>query len=454
MIDLGFIFPSSEYLFDPFRGDPHTHLQILTVIDARLGEQVHSRLIDLRGVKREFAGYHIPECDVYLHSVYTLDIEEQKDIVAFIRRRYPSAKHIAGGPHVHEFREESLQIFDSLILGDGEEVIVEALKDFQNNVLKKTYEQRRPVKLEDYPFPRRHYLSESTVARKNMMNLKGDPKYDELLGSTAIFSRGCPGNCHFCAMPDIRRYNPGLRFRSPESVEAEINYLKSEYDIRVLSFLDEIGIPPNRHRAIPFLEAVGRTGIYWRGQCRADGLEKDVIELAYQSGCRAMGIGIESVWQKSLDIINKQIDLEQARKTIENLRAAGIETRIYLILGVPGEPQDIEERTWQFIQEMHPNLVILSLFTIRPGTTLFREPARFGIKWISDDWQKTMHMQSRYGDERPSLNFEYEEMTPFGPARSSEQIVQGYLDLQQRIKTGGFGSTIYNTSEYQPKGPA
>jgi len=32
-MNIGFIFPSSEYLHDPFRGDPHTHFQILTVIE-------------------------------------------------------------------------------------------------------------------------------------------------------------------------------------------------------------------------------------------------------------------------------------------------------------------------------------------------------------------------------------------------------------------------------------
>ncbi|MEK6552871.1 MAG: hypothetical protein AABZ54_05425, partial [Bacteroidota bacterium] len=73
MLKIGFIFPSSEYLYDPFRGDPHTHFQILTVLEHALGSGAELSLIDLRGIKKEFAIYHIPECDIYLHSVYTLD---------------------------------------------------------------------------------------------------------------------------------------------------------------------------------------------------------------------------------------------------------------------------------------------------------------------------------------------------------------------------------------------
>ena len=52
MLRIGFIFPSSEYLFDPFRGDPHTHFQILTVLEYALGSSAELLLIDLRGIKK------------------------------------------------------------------------------------------------------------------------------------------------------------------------------------------------------------------------------------------------------------------------------------------------------------------------------------------------------------------------------------------------------------------
>lgn len=71
VLRIGFIFPSSEYLFDPFKGDPHTHFQILTVLEDHFGNELELFLIDLHGIKKEFALFHIPECDIYLHSVYT-----------------------------------------------------------------------------------------------------------------------------------------------------------------------------------------------------------------------------------------------------------------------------------------------------------------------------------------------------------------------------------------------
>lgn len=441
---IGFLFPSSDYLHDPFRGDPHTHFQILTVLEARFGAQVSLELIDLRGIQRPFAIRHIPECDLFLQSVYTLDWDEQVSLVKGLRRAYPKALHVAGGPHASVYREQTLAVFDSLVLGEAEQSIVSLVETvLAGGRPERIYRMMAPVDLDAYPFPRRHWLPKAAIARRNMMTLRHE-RMDRLVATTAIFSRGCPGQCAFCAMPAVRGDGaPGLRYRAPHLIEEEIEYLKRDYGIEGLNLLDEIGIPPRVSRAIPHLEAIGRTGIKWRGQIRVDGLTRDVARLARQSGCTALGMGVESVWQPSLDLIRKQISVEQARRTIGLLKEVGIEPRIYMILGLPGEPPDIVERTWEFIQETGPDLVILSLFTVRPGTEIADDPARFGIARVEGDWRKTMHMYGRYADETPSLTFDYAPEGPLGPSLSSRQIVENYRELQRRLREAGLSALPY-----------
>ncbi|MBF0332220.1 MAG: hypothetical protein HQL40_01065, partial [Alphaproteobacteria bacterium] len=248
---IGFVFPSSEYLFDPFRGDPHTHFQILTVLEAHFGDAVQLSLIDLRGIKREFAIRHIPECDVYLHSVYTLDWDEQVDVVGKLRRHYPKSIHIAGGPHASVYHQQTLEVFDALILGDGENSAIKAIEDLRAGKLEKIYRMPAPVDINSFPYPSRKWLPKAAIARRNMMNMRHS-RLENLIGTTAIFSRGCPGQCSFCAMPAVRGDGtPGLRYRDPKLIEAEIEYLKREYGIEGLNLLDEIGIPPNPRKAIP-----------------------------------------------------------------------------------------------------------------------------------------------------------------------------------------------------------
>ena len=446
MLDVGFILPSSHYLKDPFRGDPFTHFHILTLLEEHFGQKIKVRLPDLRGIDRAFAFYHIPECDVYLHSIYTLDYNEQALLVAMLRRLYPRAVHIAGGPHANEFPEQSLKVFDTLIIGEGEQTIVQALEDFQNNQSKRIYQETGMIDINRYPYPNRSYLPKSVTARRKMMTLKSKPGvYDHLISTNVLFSRGCPYHCSFCALIQARENSPGIRFRTPKLIEEEIEYLKREYGIEGLVLVDEIGIPLNMRMAVPHLEAIGRTSIVWRGQCRVDGITPQIASLARESGCIALGLGLESVSQISLDIINKNINIEQARQTIRILKEHDIEVRLYMIMGLPAEPPDIVEQTWQFISETKPDVVHLSLFTVRPGTELFRHPEKFGIKPITADWDETMHLHA-FGGDKLNLTFEYEEYTPWGPSLKPDQIIANYLELLNRLKETGLSSTVLNKS--------
>ncbi len=440
MLDVGFINPSSDYLHDPFRGDPHTHFHILTLLESRLEGRINPLLIDLRGIQKKFALNHIPECDVYLHSVYTLDYEEQVSIIKGLRELYPNAKHIAGGPHANVFSNECSKVFDSIVLGDGEESIIRAIGDINSSNLKKIYKQESLININNYPVPSRKYLPKTAVVKKGLMKLRHKKGSEELLGTTAIFTRGCPYNCYFCAIPNVRQYNEGIRERSPELIKDEITYLQKEYGIDGINLLDEIGIPLSRKRAISRLEAIATTGIKWRGQCRVDGINLELAKLAKESGCVSLGLGVESVSQKTLDIINKKINVKEARQTIHLLKENGIEVRAYIILGLPGEPKDIVDKTWDFIQETDPEVVYLSIFTIRPGTEVYDNPKKFGIKNITDDWTKNHHMYGRYEEELPKITFEYEKQTPWGIGPSQEEIVNNYVALQTRLREKGISS--------------
>lgn len=451
MPKVGFIFPSSDYLFDPFRGDPFTHFHLLTILEDAFGTGVELALIDLRGIKQEVALYHIPECDLYLHSIYTLDYEEQAAIVQTLREHYPKAVHVAGGPHANIFPEESLTIFDALILGEGEETIVEAIRDFMGSRLQRVYRHSRPVDINRYPHWRRHFLPPTATARKRILTLKRRPGFDEIIGTTAMFSRGCPYQCNFCAIREMREELPGIRFRSPALIEEEIEYLKRAYKIKGLALTDEIVFPLKKGDAVRHLEAIGKTNIVWRGQCRVDGVSAEIAALAVESGCVALGMGVESAHQKSLDIINKNINVERAKESIRILKTCGIEARIYLILGLPGEPENIVDLTWSFIRETEPDLVYLSLFTIRPGTEIFRHPEHFGIASIRTDWRKTMHLHGSRPDERPELTFTYETQTPWGKSISPNKIIDNYLELLRRLRETNLNSFEFNNAPKEPQ---
>ncbi len=53
-------------------------------------------------------------------------------------------------------------------------------------------------------------------------------------------SLGCPFNCSYCNIHALYNDKPGIRFRSPEKVVAEIDLLVRNYKVRNIKFMDEL----------------------------------------------------------------------------------------------------------------------------------------------------------------------------------------------------------------------
>ena len=425
---VGFVNTSGNQNEKPFRIDPIGPLYLLTILEEEFGDRLQLRYIDLRGIMEDSAIFHVPEQDVYLHYVTTPEIAEIQRNIANIRRFYPKAIHLAGGPHTNIFPEESLKTFDAICIGEGEEIIKEMIRDIFDKKLKKIYRQTGTIDLNAYPFPLRKYLPKSAIADVGMLSRK----HCDLIGTTVLFSRGCPFNCHFCS----NQYQSPTRVRAPELITQEIEYLKREYNIRSLLLKDDQGIHTNRKVAIGMLEAIGKTGILWRGQSRANGVHPDIVHLAKQTGCVEIAVAIESVSQRALDIMNKKINLIKAKEYLKTLRREGIDNKLLLILGLPGEPKDIAKQTIAFIEEVQPSNVSLSILCPIPGSEIWQNPQRFGMKINRDvPFEKYLFAFGRFdSDEKTPPFFEYEKVTPFGEGMSMDEILANHEAVQNYLR--------------------
>ncbi len=425
---VGFINTSGKQNEKPFRIDPLGALYLLTILEQEFGDRLDLGYTDLRGVSEDSMIYHIPERDVYLHYITTPEIAEIQRIVAAVRRVYPKALHLAGGPHANIFPEESLKTFDAICIGEGEEVIKQMINDIFDNKLRKIYRETRTMDLDAYPFPLRKYLPKAAVTDTGMLTRK----HAGLLGTSILVSRGCPFNCHFCS----NQYKGPTRVRSPELITQEIEYLKREYQTQALLFKDDQAIHTNREVSRGMLEAVGRSNVLWRGQSRANGVHPDTVKLAKETGCVEIAVAIESVSPKALKIMNKNIDLDKAKEYFKVLRQNEIEIKLLLILGLPGEPKDIAQQTINFIEETRPSNVSLSILCPIPGSEIWNNPARFGMKIdTSVPFEKYMFAFGRFdGEEKTPHFFEYEKSGPFGEGMSMDEIMANHEAVQTYLR--------------------
>ncbi|GAI35074.1 unnamed protein product, partial [marine sediment metagenome] len=262
--------------------------------------------------------------------------------------------------HVDIFLEESAKDFDAIVIGPGEESFISIINDYRGGLLKKVYKSDyKDVHYGNYPFMRRHYLPESAVVNNLLFEKYGD----DIRSTCVLFSRGCNFRCKYC----VYNVPPMVQMRSPESIEEEIKYLKDEYNVQAINLKDEICIPISREVAIPFLETIGRSDITWRGQTTIAGITEEKLALAKESGCVELAVGVESVSQQVLDIINKKITVKRVRDFIKLCKKHDIKVKMCLIFGLPGEPENIVEMTRTFVEETRPDYVSLSGLDPIPG---------------------------------------------------------------------------------------
>lgn len=425
---IGFVLPCDFHNFKPFRNHPLNALYLLTILEKNFCEYADVSIIDLRCVQKENAIYYVPEKDIYLYSVATIDYPETARIAGEIRKAYPNAKHIAGGIHINIYSDKSLEDFDAIALGEGENIILDIVKDTSESSLKKIYQEDKLLNINAFPYPDRKYLPKTAITDTGLLN----NEYSKLAGTTVLFSRGCPFKCDFCA--NLTQSAP--RFRAPELIIDEIEYLKKDYGVRALVIKDDNIISQDTDVSKKTLLAIGRTEVKWRGNSRANNISRETVQLAKNCGCIDLSIGIESVSQEVLNIINKKLDLKKAIEFLSYLTDAGIGIRLNLIIGLPGEPKDIVKKTIEFVKEVKPSSVLLSILTPVPGSKIFKQPEQYGIKFDQNtSFDKLFSIFGRFNEEeKMRMNFEYEKITPFGESMSNEEIIKNYNEIQAFLR--------------------
>ena len=114
------------------------------------------------------------------------------------------------------------------------------------------------------------------------------------------------------------------------------------------------------------------------------------------------------------------------------MNEVGIGIRLNFIIGLPGEPKDIVKKSIEYIKEVQPSSVLLSILTPVPGSEIFKHPEKFGIRMFPNiSFSKLFSLAGRFDDhEKLSMVFEYEPHTPFGKSMPNEEIINNYIELQ------------------------
>jgi len=310
----------------------------------------------------------------------TVQINSALFIAKTIKDAFPDKKIVMGGPHPNVMLEDVLaeDVVDYVVRGEGEFTMLELagekdLPDIQGLSYKSgrkiiSNPRRPPIKdLDKLPFPARHLVS--------MYKYGPTPgNYKRLPAFSMITSRGCPGKCTFCNT-DI--FGKSIRFRSARNIADEIIHLIDEYRIKEISFYDDtFTISRANIEELSRIIMSERIDITWSCMSRIDCVNLQLLKLMKQAGCHSICYGIESSDEKILSNIKKRIKLSHVPEVIRWTKQAGIDVRISLMLGSPGETEKTLKNNIRYAVSLKPDLFIYNITTPFPGTEMF--------KWAKD----------------------------------------------------------------------
>jgi len=184
-------------------------------------------------------------------------------------------------------------------------------------------------------------------------------------------SRGCPYECTFCASPLLSKRK--IRYRDPIDVVDEMVYLH-KLGINEFNIIDD-NFTARREHVESVCKRILEHGMDVTWSCengiRADKVDADLLALMVDAGCYRVSFGIESPNDTILINIKKHERVVDLEKGIELARRAGIDTRGWFILGLPGETKETLNKTVRWARQSKLAEAQFMVLDVLPGSELW-----------------------------------------------------------------------------------
>lgn len=388
----------------------------------------------------ENAGYSVRIIDAFAEGLSMEEtfrrLEDRCRVVGFychtqnvpaiihLARRLKAARRpphvVVGGPHATALPSECLETNDAIdcvVFGEGDLTVTELVerllagKDLAG--VKGIYYRRdgrvaaNPAReqvkdLDSLPMPAWHllpmrrYRSFVEAEARRIIHIMG--------------SRGCFNDCNYCH--STKMWGPTVRWHSAGRILREIDHLRANYGIEFFQFFDDV-FTLDKNRVKVLMDEFRRRGLRNRWICstRIDLLNEEIVRDLRHGGVHHVAIGIETVNDRLLKVINKNVTKQQTLETMALCAKHGLRVLGMFILGLPGETAEEALETIDFVRRTPFHFAVFSFLTVYPGTNFWH--------MLKD----SPYLQKDYSKYNLSQNFTYVE-----PGRSQKEL----QDLMRR----------------------
>ncbi|MBW1774426.1 MAG: radical SAM protein [Deltaproteobacteria bacterium] len=333
-------------------------------------------------------------------------LSETEDVANAAKRIAPEALRVIGGPHVSALPIEYLKSSEYQVacIGEGVETLTEialgsraamdedlsrisgiAYRDGKGDV-RLNAPRKTLFAIDEYPFPSDSldlFLDDLNDARKNEKEI-----------AYVFVGAGCPFRCVFCAQHAIHKGR--VRERSARSIFAEIKKLYAK-GFRRVAMVQETFLS-HRGRIHDFCQLIENSNLtfQWTMEARADQLDFALLERMKDAGLGFIQVGVETGDQELLDLLGKEIELDQVKQLRDWCERLKIHTAFYMLVGLPGQDWQSILRSAVFLRDHTPYNrgtmhIPVSIAIPYPGTRIAEEDSvRFPA-----DVEKTLNWPDR-----------------------------------------------------------
>ncbi|VGO12980.1 Hopanoid C-2 methylase [Pontiella desulfatans] len=345
--------------------------------------------------------------DLVAISSYSAQIDEGYQLAQ--RYRAAGVPVVMGGPHVTAQPHEAQKYCTSVILGEGEAVWLDVLRDAEEGNLKLIYDARKcDFSLADAPMPAFELLDISN--------------YNRLTVQT---SRGCPHNCEFCAGSNLICSH--YKQKPVEKVLAEIDRICEIWPHPFIEFADDNSFV-NKAYWKELLPQLKTRRIKWFTETDLSVAEDtELLQLMRESGCAQVLIGLESPTLAPLDRLELNSNWKRNRflaykDAIRTIQSHGITVNGCFIVGLDGQTTDVFNQIFNFVRDAELYEVQITILTPFPGTALYERLKKANRLIEPTNWKKCTLFD---------LNFRPEGMT-------QDELRNGFHDLAMRLYSDEF----------------
>jgi hypothetical protein len=265
---------------------------------------------------------------VGLSMVFTSRGREFCDLAQALRDKSFTGHIIAGGHFAAlNCRQllEDFPAFDSIGLGEGEEIIcqlADQLSHFhevpgicyrqKDDTIHTNRSKGNPENLDALPFPK----------RTTFHDYFGKPI------ASILSSRGCWRSCAFCSINAWYKQGGGkiFRIRSVANIVDEMKNLYFDHGIRIFNLQDDNFFLPNKTQALRRFEELraalqqeGIEGIAIAVKARPDSITRDAISVLDDLGIFRVFLGVENASEIALKKLNRKCRVEEILNALQIL---------------------------------------------------------------------------------------------------------------------------------------